>query len=326
MNQGRRPIVLVTDGIDTSSAVQAPVAARAIREQFMIYGIGLEGKGLSTRLVDLIGQTGGGHFDLKRSDDLGAAFLRLADELHNQVPDRIHATRSRWATAFARGPREARGFPSARANAVRRAGEEMNSAVVRLIATLIAAGIAGSVQRVAMVTVTYDVAVLDPGGSPIAGLRVEDFEALVAGEPVAITRASTASADLSIILIVDATNSQPLKRYEINNALASQWLPGLNAGDRVRVGVLATPLTLSAWLPSDPRVSAGLVRPLIERAGPEPSPLWDATHVAIEALAGEKAPENSRDPERRTIECECPWAGRCGRPGTDRRRRDQRRQ
>jgi hypothetical protein len=43
-----------------------------------------------------------------------------------------------------------------------------------------------------MVTVTYDVAVLDPGGSPIAGLRVEDFEALVAGEPVAITRVSAA--------------------------------------------------------------------------------------------------------------------------------------
>ena len=81
---GRRPIVLVTDGIDTSSAAQTPVAARAIRDQFMIYGIGLEGKGLSRRLVDLIGQTGGAHFDLKRSDDLGAAFLRLADELHHQ--------------------------------------------------------------------------------------------------------------------------------------------------------------------------------------------------------------------------------------------------
>ena len=84
LETGRRPIVLVTDGIDTSSAVQAPVAARAVRDQFMIYGIGLEGKGLSTRLVDLIGQTGGGHFDLRRSDDLGAAFLRLADELHYQ--------------------------------------------------------------------------------------------------------------------------------------------------------------------------------------------------------------------------------------------------
>jgi VWFA-related protein len=84
LETGRRPIVLVTDGIDTSSAVQAPVTARAIKDQFMIYGIGLEGKGLSTRLVDLIGQTGGGHFDLKRNDDLGAAFLRLADELHHQ--------------------------------------------------------------------------------------------------------------------------------------------------------------------------------------------------------------------------------------------------
>lgn len=80
----RRPIVIVTDGIDTSSAIQAPVATRAVKERFMIYGVGLEGKGLSTRLVDLIAQTGGGHFDLKRSDDLGAAFLRLADELHHQ--------------------------------------------------------------------------------------------------------------------------------------------------------------------------------------------------------------------------------------------------
>jgi Ca-activated chloride channel family protein len=82
--QSRRPIVVVTDGIDTSSATHAPVADRAVKDQFMIYGIGLEGKGLSTRLVDLIGQTGGGHFDLRRSDDLGAAFLRLADELHHQ--------------------------------------------------------------------------------------------------------------------------------------------------------------------------------------------------------------------------------------------------
>ena len=89
----------------------------------------------------------------------------------------------------------------------------------------------------------------------------------------------------------DVTNSQPLKRYEISAAVANQLLPGLSPGDRVRIGVLATPLTLSAWLPSDPRISAGLVRPLIERAGAEPSPLWDATHVAIEALAGEPAPK-----------------------------------
>ena len=166
----------------------------------------------------------------------------------------------------------------------------MNPAVFGVIAALVVAGLAGS-QRLAMTTVTSDVAVLDAAGARIAGLRAEDFEAIVAGDPVAISRVSTAPADLSIVLIVDASASQPLKRYEINAALAGQWLPGLSTADRVRIGVLATPLTLSAWLPSDPRVSAGLVRPLIERAGSEPSPLWDAAHMAIEALAGQTAPK-----------------------------------
>ena len=166
----------------------------------------------------------------------------------------------------------------------------MNPAIVRVIAALIAAGLSGT-QRPIMTTTSCDVAVLDAGGAPISGLRIEDFETLVGGEPAPVTRVSAAPAGLSIIVIVDATNSQPLKRYEINAALANQWLPSLNPGDRVRLGVLATPLTLSAWLPSDPRVASGIVRPLVERAGPEPSPLWDATLVAIEALAGETAPK-----------------------------------
>lgn len=166
----------------------------------------------------------------------------------------------------------------------------MNVAILGVIAALITESLSVS-QRSAMTTVTSDVAVLDAAGVRIAGLRAEDFEAVVGGEPAAISRVSTAPADLSIVLIVDATASQPLKRYEINAALASQWLPGLNTADRARIGVLATPLTLSPWLPADPRVSAGLVRPLIERAGAEPSPLWDATHVAIETLAGQTAPK-----------------------------------
>ncbi len=81
---GRRTVVMVTDGVDTSSATHTAVVDRAIKEQFMIYAIGFEGKGLGERLLNLIGQTGGGHFDLKRSDDLGLAFLRLADELRHQ--------------------------------------------------------------------------------------------------------------------------------------------------------------------------------------------------------------------------------------------------
>jgi hypothetical protein len=183
LESGRRPIVLVTDGIDTSSAVQAPVAARAIKEQFMIYGIGLEGKGLSTRLVDLIGQTGGGHFDLKRSDDLGAAFLRLADELHHQymigfTPLALDGQAHSLEVRVKRGLR-------ACANAIRRAGEEMNPAVLRLIASLSPQASPDPYKGVRWLR--HATSPFRSERPPISGLRVEDFETLVAGEPVAIT-------------------------------------------------------------------------------------------------------------------------------------------
>jgi Ca-activated chloride channel family protein len=81
---GRRTIAIVTDGLDTSNASHFAVVDRAIREQFMLYAVGFEGKALGPRLVDLIGQTGGGYFNLRRKDDLGAAFLRVAEELRHQ--------------------------------------------------------------------------------------------------------------------------------------------------------------------------------------------------------------------------------------------------
>ncbi len=81
---GRRTIVVVTDGIDTSTATQAAVTDRAIGGLFMVYAIGLEGKGLSSKLVNLIAQTGGGHFNLQRADDLASAFARLTMELQQQ--------------------------------------------------------------------------------------------------------------------------------------------------------------------------------------------------------------------------------------------------
>jgi Ca-activated chloride channel family protein len=81
---GRRTIVVVTDGVDTTGGTQLGVATRAANELFMIYGLGMEGQGLSPALVNLIAQTGGGYFSLSRKDDLGAAFARLALELRHQ--------------------------------------------------------------------------------------------------------------------------------------------------------------------------------------------------------------------------------------------------
>lgn len=81
---GRRTVVVVTDGVDVSSTSSAAIADRAVAGLFMVYAIGLEGKGLSPKLTDLIVTTGGGHFDLRAQEDLGAALTRLQTELRHQ--------------------------------------------------------------------------------------------------------------------------------------------------------------------------------------------------------------------------------------------------
>lgn len=95
--QGRKVVVVFTDGEDTSSRIGAGDALeRARAEEVMVYSIGLENeyfdgsrkvrtnpdRGLR-RLSD---ETGGGFFILKlnEKDQLGSTFTRVAQELHAQ--------------------------------------------------------------------------------------------------------------------------------------------------------------------------------------------------------------------------------------------------
>jgi len=84
-----------TDGEDTySKASQGRVLDRARTEEVMIYSIGLESnmvvgtQRVRTRpdrgLRKLADETGGGYFELKRTDELGPTFTRVAQELHSQ--------------------------------------------------------------------------------------------------------------------------------------------------------------------------------------------------------------------------------------------------
>ena len=92
---GRRVVLLFTDGDDTASKIglgKAMDEARAA--ETMVYSIGLQSvyfngqrqvrsqpdKGLR-KIAD---ETGGGYFELKRTDDLGPTFSRVAQELHSQ--------------------------------------------------------------------------------------------------------------------------------------------------------------------------------------------------------------------------------------------------
>jgi Ca-activated chloride channel homolog len=92
---GRRVILVFTDGADTASrSNMGRVLDRARAEEVMIYAIGLEmdyfngmrrvrsrpDRGLR-RLAE---ETGGGYFELKKTDELSSTFTRVAQELHSQ--------------------------------------------------------------------------------------------------------------------------------------------------------------------------------------------------------------------------------------------------
>jgi Ca-activated chloride channel homolog len=93
--EGRRVVVLLTDGDDTSSKVgQGEVLDRARADEVMIYGIGLESvyfdgmRQVRTSpdrvLRKLADETGGGYYRLKETADLNTTFTRIALELHSQ--------------------------------------------------------------------------------------------------------------------------------------------------------------------------------------------------------------------------------------------------
>ena len=93
--EGRRVIVLLTDGEDTASKIgEGTVLDRARQDEVMIYGIGLENdifdgqRRVRTRvdrsLKKMSEETGGGYFLLTGTKDLNTTFTRIALELHSQ--------------------------------------------------------------------------------------------------------------------------------------------------------------------------------------------------------------------------------------------------
>jgi Ca-activated chloride channel family protein len=88
-------VLVFTDGDDTSSRRNLGDTLRRAREdEIMVYAIGLESVYFNGRrrvrsrpdrgLKKLAGETGGGYFELRNTDDLGPTFSRVAQELHSQ--------------------------------------------------------------------------------------------------------------------------------------------------------------------------------------------------------------------------------------------------
>ncbi len=92
---GRRVVLVFTDGDDTDSKIGlGKIMEEARASEVMIYSIGLQSvffngqRQIRTQpdkgLRKISDETGGGYFELRRTDDLGPTFTRVAQELHSQ--------------------------------------------------------------------------------------------------------------------------------------------------------------------------------------------------------------------------------------------------
>jgi Ca-activated chloride channel family protein len=93
--EGRKVVLVFTDGADTSSAASlGDVLDRARAEEVMVYAIGLQSDYFNgvrqvrskpdRGLRKLAGETGGGYFELDKKDLLTSTFTRVSEELHSQ--------------------------------------------------------------------------------------------------------------------------------------------------------------------------------------------------------------------------------------------------
>lgn len=93
--EGRRVVLVFTDGDDTSSRLGLnDVLERARQEDVMVYAIGLQSEYFNGQsmvrsrpdrgLRKLAEETGGGYFELSKTADLAPTFTRVAQELHSQ--------------------------------------------------------------------------------------------------------------------------------------------------------------------------------------------------------------------------------------------------
>jgi Ca-activated chloride channel homolog len=106
---GRRVVLVLTDGMDSGrlggwKGSADDVRNRATRDGFMLYSIGMEGlfqeAAARRKFIELIDDTGGGHFDVGEADDLRLTFSRVAEELRQQyligfVPETVDGKQHR---------------------------------------------------------------------------------------------------------------------------------------------------------------------------------------------------------------------------------------
>ena len=83
--RGRRVVLVVTDGNNTRPGIdQGDIKKRAVREEFMVYAIAINGHDLNRELADVAAESGGGYVMVRDSENLQAILSDVVNELRQQ--------------------------------------------------------------------------------------------------------------------------------------------------------------------------------------------------------------------------------------------------
>jgi VWFA-related protein len=143
--------------------------------------------------------------------------------------------------------------------------------------------------------VVLDAVVSGPPGAVTTGLTAADFEVVSDSRVQTITFVSSDPQVLSAVWLVDVSASAKHTWQTSASEVATALARALRPGDRARLGGVAATITIGPWATEQADLGRAATSVLMPSPDDQygPSPIWDATDTALEALAAE--------PGRRTI-------------------------
>lgn len=135
-------------------------------------------------------------------------------------------------------------------------------------------------------TVSIHTTVVDRAGHVVAGLTRDDFEVYDNGRLQPVTVFDAGQRPISIVVMLDRSSSMLPNAARVE-AAARAFVATLLPGDRVRIGTFADEIRIQPdGFTSEPATLYGIIDRSPEPAGA--TPLWRATGLALDALAGEE--------------------------------------
>jgi VWFA-related protein len=135
-------------------------------------------------------------------------------------------------------------------------------------------------------TVAVYTTVTDSTGRLVPDLKQEDFEVYDNGKLQPLTLFATETQPLSIIVMIDRSGSMK-DSYNLVAAGAAEFIKRLLPADKARIGTFSTKIeVLPEEFTNDRRVLIDVLRGEVPPEGP--TPLWNATNVALRDLGGQE--------------------------------------